>query len=220
VSSERSLPRMVRGAIVGLDPFNPLASVIVFQYNPDTLRRSLKANSGADPAREGARDEALRLKGAPQETISLDVEIDATDQLAKGDAITERLGIYPQLSALEMLVYPKSALVIANTVLLALGTIEVIPPSAPLTIFVWGPKRALPVKLDEFTINEEAYDASLNPIRAKVSLSLRVLTYSDLPLSNPGYALFLAHQVAKEVMATIGSAGNLADVAGGEVSLF
>jgi hypothetical protein len=105
--------------------------------------------------------------------------------------------------------------VIANTVLLALGTIEVIPPMAPLTIFVWGPKRALPVKLTEFTITEEAYDQGLNPIRAKVSLGLRVLSYSDLPLSHPGYALFLAHQVAKEVMATIGSSGSLADVAGG-----
>jgi hypothetical protein len=211
---------MVRGAIVGLDPFNPLASVIIFQYNPDTLRRTLKASSGTEGTRNASRDEVLRLKGAPEETISLEVEIDATDQLAKGDATTEKLGIYPQLSALEMLIYPKSALVIANTVLLAIGTIEVIPPNAPLTIFVWGPKRALPVKLNEFTINEEAYDANLNPIRAKVSLGLRVLSYSDLPLSNPGYALFLAHQVAKEVMATIGSVGNLGDVAGGEVSLF
>ena len=79
-----------------------------------------------------------------------------------------------------MLVYPKSALVIANTVLMAVGTIEVIPPVAPLTIFVWGPKRAVPVKLTEFTITEEAHDAALNPIRAKVSLGLRVLTYNDL----------------------------------------
>ena len=80
------------------------------------------------------------------------------------------MGIYPQLSALEMLVYPKTSLVIANTVLLALGTIEIIPPSAPLTIFVWGAKRAVPVKVAEFSITEEAYDAALNPIRAKVSL--------------------------------------------------
>jgi hypothetical protein len=204
--------RMIRGAIIGIDPFNPLASVIVFQYNPDTLTRTLQAQTGADG---GDRSEQLRLKGAPIETIKLDVEIDATDQLERDDATTKSLGIYPQLSALEMLIYPKSSLVIANTVLLAIGTIEVIPPVAPLTIFVWGPKRALPVKLAEFTITEEAYDSSLNPIRAKVSLGLRVLSYSDLPLTHPGYALFLAHQVTKEVMATVGSLGNIADVAGG-----
>jgi hypothetical protein len=210
-------PRTLKGAILGIDPFNPLASVIIFQYNPDTLTRTLEPQMGGEG---GDRSEALRLKGAPAETIKLDVEIDATDQLEAGNGLTEDLGIYPQLSALEMLVYPKSALVIANTVLLAIGTIEVIPPMAPLTLFVWGPKRAVPVKLKEFSIVEEAYDNALNPIRAKVTLGLRVLNYSDLPLSHPGYGLFLAHQVAKEAMATIGSAGALGDVLGGGVSIF
>jgi hypothetical protein len=212
MSTTLPISRMIRGALVGLDPFNPVASVTIFQYNPETLTRTLQAQTGAEG---GDRSEQLRLKGAPIETIKLDVEIDATDQLERDDEQAKALGIYPQLSALEMLIYPQSSLVIANTVLLALGTIEVIPPMAPLTIFVWGPKRALPVKLTEFTITEEAYDQGLNPIRAKVSLGLRVLSYSDLPLSHPGYALFLAHQVAKEVMATIGSSGSLADVAGG-----
>ncbi len=86
-------------------------------------------------------------------------------------------------------------------------------------MFVWGPKRALPVKLTEFSITEEAHDLKLNPIRAKVSLGLRVLTYSDLPLAHPGYSLFLAHQVAKEAMARIGGSGSLADVGGGGVNL-
>jgi len=209
--------RMIRGAIVGLDPANPLASVTIFQYNPDTLTRTLQPQTGAEG---GDRSEQLRLKGPPIETIKLVVEIDATDQLERDDAAAKEMGIYPQLSALEMLIYPKSSLVIANTILLALGTIEVIPPMAPLTIFVWGPKRALPVKLTEFSITEEAYDQDLNPIRAQVSLGLRVLSYNDLPLSHPGHPLFLAHQVGKEVMATIGSAGSLSDVAGGGVTLF
>lgn len=207
--------RTMRGAIVGLDVFNPLASVIVFQYNPDTLERSIAPQGTAGG--EGAdRSEVLRLKGPPQETIKVEIELDATDRLEKGEASARDNGVYPQLSALEMLVYPKSALTIANTVLLAAGTIEIIPPSAPLTVFVWGPKRAVPVKITEFTITEEAYDASLNPIRAKVSLGLRVLSTSDLPLANPGYGLFLAHQIAKEALATAGSGANLADVAGGE----
>jgi hypothetical protein len=200
-------PRVQKGAIVGIDIFNPLASVIIFQYNPDTLTRTLQAQTTSG---ETGRSEALRLKGAPVETIKLDVEIDATDQLEKADPIATSMGIYPQLSALEMLLYPKSALVIANTVLMTVGTIEVIPPEAPFTLFIWGPKPVLPVRLTGFTITEEAHDPSLNPIRAKASLELRVLSYSDFSVTHPGYALFLAHQVVKETMAVIGSVGNIA----------
>jgi hypothetical protein len=210
VSFPQGTPNVLKGAIVGIDPFNPLASIVVFQYNPDTLTRTLQAQSAG--AQGGDRSEAMRLKGAPVETFKLDVEIDATDQLERDDGLAESLGIYPQLSALEMLIYPKSALVLVNTALLAAGSMEVIPPQAPLTLFIWGPKRILPVRLTEFSITEEAYDVQLNPIRARVSLGLRVLSYNDLPLTDPGFALFLAHQVVKEAMATIGSVGNLGSV--------
>jgi hypothetical protein len=199
-------PRVQKGAIVGIDIFNPLASVIIFQYNPDSLTRTLQAQTTTG---ETGRSEVLRLKGAPVETIKLDVEIDATDQLEKADPVATGMGIFPQLAALEMLLYPKSALVIANTILMAVGTIEVIPPEAPFTLFVWGPKRVLPVRLTSFTITEEAHDTGLNPIRAKVSLELRVLSYSDFSVTHPGYALFLSHQIIKETMAVIGSAGNI-----------
>jgi len=197
-------PRVQKGAIIGLDPFNPYASIIIFQYNPDTLRRTLQtqATGGAQGSENVDRSEALRLRGAPVETITLDLEIDATDQLATAQPLAASMGVYPQLSALEMLLYPKSTEVIANTILALTGTIELIPPEAPLTLFVWGPKRVLPVRLTTFSITEEAYDVDLNPIRATVNLGLRVLSYSDLSLTNPGYYLFLAHQVTKEVMAT------------------
>jgi hypothetical protein len=110
--------------------------------------------------------------------------------------------------------------VIANTVLMALGTLEVLPPIGPFTVLVWGLKRVVPVRVNEFSITEELHDAGLNPIRARVSLGLRVLSYNDLSLTNPGYYLFLAHQAAKEVMATIGSIGNIGAVAGGNLKLF
>jgi len=209
-------PRVLKGAIVGVDPLNPYASIILFQYNPDTLRRTLETQAtGAQGNGSVDRSEALRLRGAPVETITLDVEIDATDQLANANPVATSMGVYPQLSALEMLLYPKSSLVIANTILALTGTIELIPPEAPLTLFIWGPKRVLPVRLTTFSITEEAYDVDLNPIRASVNLGLRVLSYSDLPLTNPGYYLFLAHQVTKEVMASIGSATGLVDAAVG-----
>ena len=210
-------PRTIKGAIVGIDVLNPLASVIVFQYNPATLTRTLQPQTTGGEG--GDRSEPTRLKGAPVETIKLDVEIDATDQLERGEGIAESMGVSPQRSALEMLLYPKSALVIANTVLLAVGTLEVLPPVAPLTLFIWGPKRIVPVRMTEFSITEEAHDPSLNPIRAKVSLGLRVLTYSDLPVTHPGYGLFLAHQVVKEAMAVVGSVNDLGAVAGGDVRL-
>jgi hypothetical protein len=209
-------PKTLKGAIVGIDRLNPLASVIVFQYNPDTLTRKLVARA---PAERGARSEAQRLHGAPAENIQLTVEIDATDQLevASGDATS--MGIHPQLAALEMLLYPKSSAVIANTVLAIAGTIEVLATEAPMTFLIWGPRRILPVRLSELNITEEAYDVNLNPIRAKVALGLRVLTYSDLPLTHPGYYAFLAHQLVKETMAVIGSANNIGAVSGGGIDL-
>lgn len=209
-------PSLTKGAIVGIDIFNPIASVIVFQYNPAKLTRTIAARTSSG----GDRTEALRLAGAPKETITIaGLEIDAADQLEKADGLTVSTGIYPQLSAMEMLVYPKSALVIANTVLMLTGTIEVIPPEAPLTLFIWGLKRVVPVRLTSFTINEEAFDVNLNPIRAKVNLGLQVLTYDDFSVTHPAYYLYLAHQVVKEVMATIGSVGNISAIASGDVKI-
>src|SRR5690242_20861664 len=126
-------PKLQKGAIIGMDPANPLASVVVFQYNPDTLTRTLTAQT--TESSDASRSEVLRLKGPPEETISLDIEIDATDQLEKGDSNTVSMGIYPALSALELLLYPKSGLVIANEILAAVGIIEIIPPEAPLALF-------------------------------------------------------------------------------------
>lgn len=194
-------PRTLKGALIGADPFNPLASVIVFQYNPETLTRRIdaRATGGADG---GDRSEAFRLSGPPKETITLNVEIDAVDQLEQANPLPMAQGIYPVLSALEMLLYPKSAKVIADAVAAQLGNIEIIPPEAPLTLFVWGMRRVLPVRLTGLSITEEMYDTTLNPIRAKADLSLYVLSYADLKPSHIGYGLFLAHQVAKELMAT------------------
>jgi hypothetical protein len=205
-------PKVQKGAIVGIDPFNPLASVVVFQYNPEQLTRSLTAQTSGGNAAQG---EALRLTGPPQETITVAIDIDAADQLERADGLVTSVGLHPTLASLEMLLYPKSGLVIANEVLLRVGVIEVIPPEAPLTLFIWGAKRVVPVRITSFSITEEAFDTNLNPIRAKVSLGLRVLTYKDLGLLSPGGAIFMAHTIVKEVMATIGGAGNVAGAISG-----
>lgn len=194
-------PRLIKGAIIGYDPSNPLASVIVFQYNPETMTRSLEARTtgGTDG---GDKSEALRLTACPKETITISIELDAVDQMEKNDPQAMAAGVYPALSALEMLLYPKSSLVIANAVLAQAGNIEIIPPEAPLTLFIWGPQRVLAVRITSISITEQAYDTVLNPIQAKVDLSMYVLSYADLKITHPGYSLFLAYQVAKEIMAT------------------
>lgn len=199
-------PRLVKGAIVGLDKLSPLASVVVFQYNPESLTRSLKALTAGEDSDKG---EVLRLKGPPEETISIKIEIDAADQLEKGQPLATTMGIYPQLATLEMLLYPKAAYVIANEVLAKLGMIEVIPPEAPLALFTWGVKRVLPVRITGLEITEKQHDPNLNPVLAEVSLSMKVLTYEELGLASPGGALYLAHQLAKEAMAIIGSTTNM-----------
>jgi hypothetical protein len=194
-------PKLQKGAIVSADPANPLASVITFQYNPETLTRRLEAR--ATGGGEGSdKSEVFRLLSAPKETIALNIELDATDKLATADPVAVGSGVYPALAALEMLLYPKSQTVIQNAVLAQVGNIEITPQAAPPALFVWGPQRVLPVRLTGFSINEEAYDTKLNPIRAKVDLSLLVLSYADLKQTDPGYNIFLAHQIAKELLAT------------------
>jgi hypothetical protein len=209
-------PRVLKGALVSIDPLIPVPSVIVFQYNPDTLTRTLKPRA---PGGDAARSEAQRVTGPPEETIKVDIEIDAADQLETGDGVAGGVGVYPQISALELLTYPKSAVVIANTILLATGVIEIIPADGPLTLFIWGAQRILPVRVTDCAITEEAYDPALNPIRAKAALGLRVLSYNDLSITNPGYYIFLAHQIVKETMSLVNLASDLSSVIGGNVRL-
>lgn len=205
-------PRLIKGALVGVDIYNPLASVVVFQYNPDTMTRRLEARAATGDGNQG---EVQRLSGPPKETITLSIEVDATDQLEQANPLATAMGIYPTLSALEMMLYPKSIAVIAHTALALAGSIEIMQSDGPFVLFVWGPQRVLPVRLTSFSITEEAYDPLLNPIRAKVELSLNVLSYYDFSALQPGYWMFLAHQVAKEVMATLNVANSAQNIATG-----
>lgn len=190
-------PKLLKGGIVLLDPASGLPiQTIALQYNPDSLSRTLQAQGiGPEP---GDRMEALRFKAAAIETIKLEAELDATDQMELGDATTAQLGIFPQLAALEMMVYPSSVQLLANSSQSDLGVLEIAPMEAPLALLVWSQMRVLPVRLTEFSITEEAFDATLNPIRAKVSLGLRVLTVNDLGFQHRGGTLFMTYLQQKE----------------------
>jgi hypothetical protein len=199
----------MKGALVGVDITNHLASVVVFQYNPATLTRRLEARAAGEG---GDLGETTRLSGPPKETITLSVEIDAADQLEKADPLAVGMGLYPTLSALEMMLYPKTATVVANSVLALAGSIEILPIEGPLVLFAWGANRVLPVRLASFSITEEAFDTLLNPILAKVELSLQVLSYQDFSILHPGFSLFMAHQVSKEVMGTLNVANSVQNI--------
>jgi hypothetical protein len=204
-------PKFTKGALISYDPFGFIPQVVIFQYNPETLTRRLDSQR---MHREGDPVETQRLKGPPVEKIDLKIDLDASDQLEKPteNATTVAMGIYPQLSALEMMLYPKSSWVIAKAVLANAGAIEIVPPEEPFTILVWGLKRVVPVRITSFSITEQQYDPNLNPISAEISLSLEVLTYEDFKLTHPGYALFLAHQIVKETMAAVGSINNVSSL--------
>ena len=194
-------PVLQKGAIISLDPTTGIPmGIIKLQYNPESITRSLKPQAVAD---EPDRTEVLRLKGPPIETIKCTAEIDATDQLADGDSTTINFGIQPQLAALELLLYPSSVRLIMNEILTLIGTLEILPMESALTLFVWSKTRITPVRITDLDITEEAFDPQLNPIRAKVSIGMRVLSVNDVGFLNPAGALYMVYQVEKEVLATL-----------------
>jgi hypothetical protein len=204
-------PRLTKGALVSFDLPSPVPQVIIFQFNPENLTRTVQPQYGE---REGEPRESLRLKGAPIESISVDIELDATDQLEHPDQYTSAvtMGVYPQLSALEMIIYPKTTGIIANAALAMAGIKEIVPPEGPFTIFVWGAKRALPVRVTSLQITEEAFDTNLNPTRVKASLGLQVLSYNNLKTDHPGYAMYLTNHITKEAMAAVGTVNSLSNL--------
>ncbi len=203
-------PRLLKGGIVLINPANgAVQRVIALQYNPNTLTRTLQVQ-GVD-GEGGDRSEALRLKGPPVETIKLEAEIDAADQLEFPDQNRNILqfGLHPQLAALEMIIFPGSGQLQSNNTLANAGTLEIAPMEAPLTLFVWSKNRVLPVRLSDFSITEEAFDPSLNPIRAKVNLTMRVLNVNDLGFNHKGGSLFMAYLQNKEQLAARNQSASL-----------
>lgn len=197
-------PRLLKGGIVLIDTNTGLVErIISLQYNPDTLSRTLQVQGTGNES--GDRMEALRLKGPPVETIKLEAEIDATDHLEfpRQNSTTAQLGIYPQLAALEVIVYPQSSQLQANNTMAQMGILEIAPMESFLSLFIWSKTRILPVRLTEFSITEEAFDTALNPIRAKVSLGMRVLSVNDLGFNHKGGSLFMLYHQQKERLATM-----------------
>ena len=197
-------PRLVRAGIVTMDPYTAaVQSIIALQYNPDSLSRTLQVQS-VQGGQDGMRVDALRLRGPAVETIKIEAELDATDQLEfpQQNPITVQNGLYPQLAQLEMLVNPTVETLVSDDNLANNGTLEIIPLEQALTLFVWSKNRVVPVRITDFSVTEEAFDTNLNPIRAKVSLGFRVLNVDDLGFDTPGGHIFMAYLSNKEQLAS------------------
>ena len=201
-------PKILRGAFVefGLS-LPPL--VVVFQFNPLQLSRNRSLSFAvpnppapppgtkavAVPTRtlrqfHGQFSDLLDLQKqqlviAQEQTIGFDIRLDASDKLNEGDAITEQFGIAPQISTLELMVYPKDESLLGA----ALGALLGGPKgfsftrgsNPPLILFIFGRKRVLPVNINSMNITETEFSADLNPIRATVGVSLTVIEGKSVP---------------------------------------
>lgn len=206
-------PRMVHGGLIVLDPdAGTVMRVITLQYNPDTLTRGFQIRGAGGES--GARSEALRLTGPPTQTITLEAELDAADQLEFPDLNPSvvQVGLAGELAALETLAYPNAGAMAKAAALAASGEIEIAPAPSPNLLFAFGRKRVLPVRITELSITEEAFDPKLNPIRAKVRLGLRVLTINEVGATTRVGSLAMAAHRQLEALAKVVPAGRLADL--------
>lgn len=149
------------------------------------------------------------MKGPAVETIKLDAEIDATDDMEAGDRTVGEAGISPQLAALETLLYPSTGQLTTNHTLSSLGTLEILPMETALPLFVFGQHRVIPVRLTDFSVTEEAFDPNLNPIRAKISLGMRVLSIDDVGFTHKAGSLFMSYLQQKEGLRAKAQSGTL-----------
>ena len=203
MSSFPNSPKLIKGGLVIVDAETArVLRIISLQYNSDSLTRSLTAQTAG--GNDHDRVEPMRFKGPAVETFKLEADIDATDQLEfpEQNPNAGQYGIQPQLALLESLVYPTASQLASVDAQANSGTLEIAPMLAPLVLFVWGKNRIVPVKVSDFSITEEAFDAALNPIRAKLNLGLRVMSTDDLGFSSKGGSLYMAYLQNKEKLAT------------------
>jgi hypothetical protein len=187
-------PKILKGALVTITGTEN-AGVIAFQYNPEKLTRNVTPHYIAGEQNNNA--EPIRFQGAPSETIDVEVMIDAIDQLASARNPSSS-GIHPQLAALELLGAPTVEEIRGSA---SKQSIEILPWLVPVTVFVYGPNRIVPVRVESVRVTEELHDPNLNPIRATVSLSLSVITCSTTLPNTKAYETWMAYQQQKERMA-------------------
>jgi hypothetical protein len=219
----------MRGALVEFTQtlLIPTPNVIIFQYNPETID-----HAWSQPKPAGANANPLAVSGLPGESFSFTLVMDANDQIGEGNPLAVASGIYSRLAALEMLLYPTGAPGLAGLVgslsaSISAGSISIggnssskpAPPTVPVSqiptaLFIWGPGRIVPVRVNALTISEKLYDSLLNPIHAEAHIQLNVLTPDELnsvsgPLKSVSIAAYEYSQGLRQALALL----NLANAA-------
>jgi hypothetical protein len=197
-------PLLLKGALVELSAplLIPIPNIIVFQYNPETVTRQLTPWEMPDISEGASGDEAgqttLLRNGRvqpydPRETLSLTLVLDATDALEKPEShpVATVVGIAERLAALEKLLYPIGggagllnididiSIGSASGSLTAEEQAQVEQRMTPVTLFVWGPGRIVPVRITSFSVTEKHFNPLLYPVHAEVQLGMQVLTEAD-----------------------------------------
>lgn len=184
-------PWLLSGALIVLKdtPIVPIPSMIPFQYNPATLSRSVDPYKPDGEPGEKYATVARAQPGPPTETISLSLELDATDYLEDpgNHPVGSLVGVSSPIASMEKIMYPTgsviAALIGAISDLLGVGGgASAVPRSqVPVVLFFWGPSRIVPVRVTSLTIEEQGHTPLLYPVLATARLSMRVLTPPDFP---------------------------------------
>jgi hypothetical protein len=214
-------PKLLKGALVEFSErfIGPIPNIIIFQYNPETLSRTLEVYTPS-PAPEQEETPGVPPKTPPSaqpsdppETFSLTLELDATDALENPGShpVAVISGVADRIAALEMLLYPEEGSLLGNLMgsigislggggVSAGGSAEAEPVprgTVPVVLFVWGPGRIVPVRLTSFAVEEQAFSPILYPIRAKVTVGLKIVSLADLEQREDGFARDIAIAAAK-----------------------
>lgn len=190
-------PWLLKGALVVFEAKRPIpTNLIVFQYNPDSMSRSLRQEIDWSNWPLSAQKKDIL---PPTESFQLEVELDAADQLETSNVMARTVGLHPTLAALELLLYPQSKDRLLAQLAGQSGQV-IVASKPPLVLLVWGAPRIVPVAVTSLSITEEAFDQFLNPIRARVSLGLDALSDADLAETSLKSFGLLRHR-SKELLA-------------------
>lgn len=177
-------PILRKGALVQLVPDIVgaiIPNIVIFQYNPEKITHTITPwNPGeVDQAQRGAQMPTVQPFN-PQESFSLSLELDATDDLEDRNPTALLHGLGDRLAALKKLTYPSEGLLgdLVRNFQALTGDVscKVTRPTVPVILFIWGPGRILPVRVTSFSVEETLYSPMLDPWHATVSLGLDVMT--------------------------------------------
>jgi hypothetical protein len=220
------MPYLLKGAMIeyGSDFLGPLPNVIIFQFNPESLTRTIQIPPR--PSGAAAR-ETTQAGEVAIEKISLKAQFSAADELATNNILARTMGVGPRLAALEKMVHPAGKISgLIGAAIDAIGDAvglggggngdprQIVPrENYPRILFIWGPFRVLPVVIESMSITELQYDFLLNPVQADVNISLAVNVIDNCSNDVVGKGALEYSNLAKEAQAILNLANTIEQIA-------